>query len=679
VGASFKDRVRNGEILSPTQRGFKLKAWERSWEQYKFDSLGEESLFVAGQVIDNLLSEVRGALGILYSEHAPKVSNKRYLELLFAISNRDVSILGDISKSHGRGGMNLFSMVTSQNKAGNEITLDEIAHGSVDGLEKAIASCVERNAKNKNIALGRDPLDLLEFVERESQLSQIYGMYESYWHAILWGGFEFVEIDKLNKVYEVRQLECASEIAHEVSQIRKMRLSVQTGMICANSRFVKLYCGDNYIKPIGSGKSKGFKIDRLENADQRVQSCNSRMKTAFIFLEDDFPLKFLKEESILGFSIQEVLEVLRLLALLGMQYESRFPQDTSAYKVAKLLEFCVKVNRQDLVLAISKSTAFKFGKSSAIIDFLTFKTAKDDLWCHPIVETQTNELSLLIGAITHPVITRVVEHWLVKLNTDLQEKGGQYESTLLEQINGYVEKNTLVTDYDSAVSKRIKFREVNAEEEIDFMLRIGKVVLVGEAKSIVTTDSPISYYRTLGILQHAARQAKRKSIFFEKNIQKIFDELNWTYDSNERYEIVPLIINSNKIHSGFPVLGVPVVDEKIISRFFESGEFPMFTTASEAEGNRHLAWFHLYESFAELQLNLKKYIMSPPQVLDDVKSFSIKTIKIPCVDKDSYKILFSRMTPVNLSLSDRLLKEYPFELKIIDDIDKYTSDLAVVI
>nr|BFD44145.1 hypothetical protein FFPRI1PSEUD_56440 [Pseudomonas sp. FFPRI_1] len=673
----FKEEVRKGRVFSPTHRKFDLGKWDSAWVEVNEETDEDKSFYLAGRVFHEVLGGIRVALGELYKKHFPRVDNKKYLELLFSLSNRDVAVLNRIKALKIDKAANLFSLTVDNNKMGNEITLDEVAHGVVDGLEKAISSCVGRINLGREVPVGEEPKNILEFIEREVYLSQLYGMYEAYWQALLWGGFEFLVVDEANKIYEVRQTSSRDEVAHEVSQIRKIRLSAHAGAMLSSLGVAEFYKSGFYAELSGSGRKKNFSVKAVGKASERLQAMNSKFKATSLLLFDEFPKKFLDVEHEAGFSISEALEVFRVLVLLSHQYMERFPKDDSFFNSSKLQEFCVRVNKQDLLIALQKTTKFSFLKCRKIINFFAYKHSGNDLWCHPIVETGNNELCLLISALSHPVLTRVVEHWLVELNVDLQEKGAAFEESALEGINESLFGNKLVLDKDKAVSKRIKLRG-GQEEEIDVLLRIGRVILVGEAKSIVTTDSPISYYRTLGILKGAAEQAKRKALFFESNIEAVFESLGWSFDAGQEYEFLPVVIGSNKIHSGFPILDVPVVDEKIIERYFDSNEFPMFSINTGGR-TRHLAWFELYTSFDEMQANFFKYLMAPPQVLDDENSFALKSIKLPCLGEGEYKFIYSRLTPLNLTFRDRLERNYEFKLVVVDDIESHISDVGFVI
>jgi len=280
-----------------------------------------------------------------------------------------------------------------------------------------------------------------------------------------------------------------------------------------------------------------------------------------------------------------------------------------------------------------------------------------------------------------PSITRVVEHWLVALNIDLQDKGPVYESTIVSLLNESVASNPYITDYDKGVSKRLKLKE--GEEEIDLLIRIGNVILIGEVKSIVTTDSPISQYRTVNTLKKASLQVKRKLKFVIDNLESVFDILGWPYDKKKRYKFVKCIINSGRMYAGYCIDQVPVCDEKILGKYFSSNEIPLISTFDKKTvGERHLAWYRLYDNFEELQNNIERYLISPPQVNENVDNFEYKSLKVPYINEDSYKLLFSRLVPKSLSAQDILKekrKNSVFPLELAEDVYEELNEMRFFI
>ncbi len=140
---SFKDKVRAKTIFGPTDRKFTLASWQAAWENEKAHSSDDQHFFEAGEVFHKIFSEIRTMLTSLYNDKAPAISRATHLMLLSAISNRDIAILKDIQKEGTKGGKNIHSISTKANRYGAEVSLEEIAHGAVDGVELAILESVQ--------------------------------------------------------------------------------------------------------------------------------------------------------------------------------------------------------------------------------------------------------------------------------------------------------------------------------------------------------------------------------------------------------------------------------------------------------------------------------------------------------------------------------------------------------
>ena len=673
----FKEKVRSKVVLSPTDRKFSLKLWCEAWESEIAHTGEDRNFFEAGKVFHEIFSEIRAVLASLYAEKAPQLSQETHLELLVAVSNRDISILKGIQRDGVRVGQSIHSVLSKANRFNSEVTLEEIAHGAVDGIELAVLEGIKAIKKSLVISAGKSPIDVLDFIGMEVDLSQLYGLYDQYWKALLWGDYEFVMSDSVCQMYEIRQLSSDREVSYELTSLRKSRLGMQSIMLHGNPLIVASYDDRPYIVPIGSGKKKALKTSLLKFAPDEIRFFNSKIQCELFSLSEDFPANLLEGQLPIGFSIKEVLDVFKLLILLSKQFQEKYPVDSKVGNCKKLLEFGTNVSKKDLLVAIVKSSGFKYDKARLILEFIVFNDKTRDLWSHPVLEVSHDRLIFLTSALSTPVLTRVVEHWLAELSVELTAKGAHFEEISLSEINLSLRQNKLIPHPVSAFSKRIRLKS-GSEEEIDFILRIGGIILIGEAKSIVTTDSSISYFRTYNTLKGAAEQARRKSVFFSENGKEIFESVCWEYDASISYQFVPFVLNSNKIHSGFPVDGVPILDEEILARYFCSNTFPLISTVSGSKIH-HLAWFTLYQNYEELQNNISSYLMAPPQLSEGRESLVFKTIEIPKLNRDSPGIKYTRMVPGDFPVERKLYMRYSFPLDVSADIMRRLADMVAVI
>lgn len=242
------------------------------------------------------------------------------------------------------------------------------------------------------------------------------------------------------------------------------------------------------------------------------------------------------------------------------------------------------------------------------------------------------------------------------------------------EINSKLKSNILFQDNDPAVSRHIDLGE-DGDEEIDLLFRFGNVVVVGEVKSIVSTDSPISLYRTRGVISKASIQAKRKAEFISENIEQAFSSLNWSFCHEYSYTVIPIIVTSNAISVGYTEQDVPVCDVRILSKYFSSNIIPLISIDDE----NHLAWFEIYTDFDGAQENFNKYISNPPQLCLSRDGFEHLTCYIPFIDESSPKIAYTRLVKKQTVVSDIVRRDFVFPLRCVPNLDQFITDYDVVL
>lgn len=678
MNKSFIENIRENKIIQPTKIGFKITQWDHAWENILHKDAKDKNIYESGKIFFSLFEEIRSELKKLH-EFRPNIDNENLLKIFFALSNRDRSILSRRNAEICENNSNIFSATLNYNLMNNEITLDEIANGCVDGIYKAIYFCMTNKKFKLKIKKGVVPLDIIDFITKEAYLSQLYGMYESYWHAILWGGYKLVKIDNNQNIYCVQQNKNTIEAGALISNIRKNKLDAQTTGISTSINMENKFSTDNYISVKRNGKEKKINSLSISLASQHIRWFNTSWRLKQIYLIDEFPAEILNNEFENGFSINDALDIFRCLMLLSCQYMDKYPKDDGFQKIHKLLLFCPKIKKIELINGLVKATKFSPKKVLSILNFIEFDASDNkDLWCHPIISIKNNEYIILTSSLITPVINRVVEHWLVKLNIGMQDKGLTYESSILNDLNDAVASNVIINDFDKGISKRIKL--LCGEEEIDLLIRIGNVILIGEAKSIVTTDSPISQYRTIEILKKASYQVKRKSKFVQDNLKHIFDYLGWSFNEKNSYNFVECIINSGRMYVGCNIDDIPVCDEKILTKYFRSNIVPYISTlGDDGKKEHHLAWFTLYENFEELQAKIGDYLRRPPQVDISLDDFEYKDIILPFIKDTSYKMIFRRLVPKDLTPQDRLEKAHIFPIRMTDNIEEELAKIHITI
>lgn len=651
----FKEVIR-GKIKAPIRHDFNLEKWHQEWSKVEANSSErDKKIFTMGIIMDSVLRDIREKLTELY-ERAPKTNYEKLMISYIASSNRTSAVALKLAKETPTN--NAYGIMLEANHSGSKQSLGEIVHGAVDGFQLAIRECIRGIENSHPITCSAKPINEMEFIQQEGWLSQLYYTYLHLWQCVLWGDYNLIEVDARNKIFKIEQPQTAFEISFNNSSQRKEKISVQKTLIAIQPEINSHFNTDKFIHIVRDNKKRIAKVARISSATKELITMNTLWRMEVIDLQNHFPREWLNNDYGKGFSLSETLDVMRVLMLIANSETKKYPEDDSAFNVNKLREFCPTVQGTSLEFALSEATDITVVKVSKILDFLTFSSSPTgDLWCQPLIKLKKNKYALVTSALCSPVLVRLFERWANFFNIDLSQKGLIYEKKIVDDLNTALRNNNFVSDYDSAISKRIKLK--TDEEEIDLLARIDDLILIGEAKSIVTTDSEISKFRTSEILQHAGEQIQRKSTFLKENLQAVFENLNWSYDENKDYRIAGFIINSSRIFVGYAFNSVPVIDEKILQAYFTSNKIDLLTVAPQ--GNlKTIAWYCLYENFQELKDNFTKYITTPPQLNANTKDYEYNEIYFPYLKENSYKISKKHLIYKPGRLLAPMEQEHPF-------------------
>ena len=669
---NFVDRIRNGTIAPPTKPRFDLSAWEKRWAEEPNKDSKNAQIYEAGKVIFSLLEEIRCELkGVL--EKTKNIPIDKLLIAFFSMSNRDNIILLRSIEIPGKKHISSLSIFLNNNPMQNDLSLEDIANGSVDNIEKAVKFRIDaRNSQRDVYASKIELLSSFEYVAKEVYLSQLYGIYESYWHALLWNDFSFDCLDEVENIYSVSQSMTDFEMGYLASINRKSKIVAQSSMALRKLGSESLFKKEKYVAFNSERKEKIY-VRNLGNANQEIQSANSSWMLQISYVYDVFTMEKLATDHLLGFSILEACNVFRMLMLLSIQIRMGYPQDDEVDNLKQLSFFCQIISKSKLRQCLIKTLGYDFKKVSKILNFISFDgAAGKDLWCHPIIEMNSSSSYIfLTSALVSPNILRVAEHWISQSGMGMGEKGAVFEENIVQEFNISLQDNNIIEDYDAAVSGNLK---IEGHEEVDFLCRIGKKIIVGEAKSVVTTDSPISSYRTWRRLGEAACQLKRKVNFIRENERGVFDILNWKHNLDKKYEYTGVIINSSGMFCGNKIDGFTICDIRILTAYFKSKVFPILSY----DNFNSVAWIEFYKDFIGMQEKFDRYLDNLPQIDLSAHNYDHKISYLPIVGSSIYKIMYKKLVMKELSVEDHMKRDYGFPLVTVDSIEDKLKEADLV-
>lgn len=670
---AFRKKIISSNAKQPTQFGFKMDKWDHLWADNN-DPL-DKDLYLAGKFIFKQLEQARKCVSELYDKNAPKTNHLKLLKLYCALSNRDATIAlrGFRDPQSFRG--SVFSRTDSSNSICNELTSEEIAIGCVDGLELAISGCVRAIKDQKKIPKSEDPVGLLTFIEHEANISQTYAVYQDYWHSILYREYQITGLESGNEI-EITQPLSRKEVAYLISHTRRMRIDATTFITGNLQNYVDKFDDTGIISFKGTGENTTIWADEVGKKPDPIRFKNTEFLFKIGAIIDELSPELVNAlHTPHEFSINECMLAFRNLVFLADSAVNRFPANDGFTNTQALMEFCPTFKHQDLIKALVKSTGFTYKKVNKIVEFLTFSTEKNtDIWAAPLISLGSGKYTILVGAAAAPMLERVVERWLVKMGVDLTSKGTPFEEKIIEQINIGMKQCIYPDLISTANSANVTLK--HGKEQIDLIFKIGNLVVVGEVKSIVSTDSSVSFSHLSDILEGAAVQAKRKSDFINKDLKATFERLKWNFDEKIQYQVVPIIVNSNRVLVTYSIDGVPILDDKILQAYFVKGEFPLLSAGLTSP--EHIAVFKVHETEEEFVNNFIKYINNPPQALGDETSFEYK--KVQTLRFDGVKpVTFKRLVTKNFLPAEMLSRQYPFRVSTVDNIAKYLDEMAVII
>jgi len=161
---------------------------------------------------------------------------------------------------------------------------------------------------------------------------------------------------------------------------------------------------------------------------------------------------------------------------------------------------------------------------------------------------------------------RIAERWLQQGGYDLDRRGPVFEQLARETISAYLKASRLLHDYHVAPDT---VYVGSTREEIDLLIRIGKLLLVGEAKCQLFPVEPLEHYRFHDRLGEGAAQALRKATAVRASLADL--PANVGLSGGDDIAVVPFVLSNHVLGSGYPIDGVPVVDLLYLSTLLQNG------------------------------------------------------------------------------------------------------------
>ncbi|MDO8367013.1 MAG: hypothetical protein Q7T20_09465 [Saprospiraceae bacterium] len=577
---AFLTAVQREEVTEPLRRTFKLDNWTKAFKELS-DDQEDQDLYKAGCLVHSKAAAIRKALRVTM---AKELNYTTKIRTFLAITNHDFWALKEkIHKQFEEVGSNGSEVLVTDLVSikiplaiGENFSPDEIVTSIVDGAQVSIGVILNNGGPFSGQVKLAD-LDWNGF-QIDFNLGGLYTALEGLWDDCVWNGYRIVETEE-GMVFKPIDLFWVRLRA--ASRGRYDNLNLQfLGYAKEHAKHVDLdimhaRMGIRDVMDVTKVERK--QIIKLCSVGAPTENGKELIASAALARELYYAEIFGEKRDLLaGSTLRDVLNAWTVVVRCANIIASQIKHDgvlgndepsTWLPRHAPILQ------TRPLMRAISDGTNVSFEQAKAILKFLTFRgETGQELWAQPLVPVNEENLAPMFAATEGPNLRRIVDIWIRQLGVDMGIRGKAFEKHIRGAIKDDIKDSALlsssvVLDHDFVLRP-----PEDRPEEIDLVIVIGNLVILGEAKCAVTPTEAKQYARHRQIITDAVAQIRRKADSVQRH-KKLFAEkmMALGIQLNEEFTILPMVVMNNAMHVGMPVDGVPIVDEYIFNVFF-SGE-----------------------------------------------------------------------------------------------------------
>jgi hypothetical protein len=471
------------------------------------------------------------------------------------------------------------------------------------------------------------------------------------WQAVLWDGWALnrtkdalfldptdVELDTLWNVWNWRQ-EMVIGQSTMLDSINE-RMKGEAGQLIAPAQ-------DPTVVGIGghSKSERRFRFGSVSGRERRQiwhATENAILAESYLAPFVDAALPNLDVELSCR-DLQSVWCVLRDCA--GILASKRKERDLS--DIEALERHALLIRRSEIERAISNCSRMSLEKTKVALDFLicnlgdTSSLFIKGLWASPIIPVDSGEnLLITLAAISVGSTIRRVENWLDRggLSDRLAtaRRGLRYEAWVRKELAYRIAENSLLPN--ARCAKDGVSRRDESGEQIDLLMRLGKLLIVGEVKCLLAPVESMEHFNYLSKLNDAGDQAVRKAKWILENLDVAADLLQLTSTEIKELRPIPIVVLNQGSGFGLLASGARVVDFHYLRLYLTDGEYATGTAFNFAE-KRAMSQFHvLYKNEGEAEARFEETMADPPTIVRFKKSAVWHRTKFPMSNGENLEV-----------------------------------------
>jgi len=520
--------------------------------------------------------------------------------------------------------------ISSKYAAKIESTLDtnNILFNYFENYYKDIYKTDDIRPKNKD----------LKAMDKISVYTQILNIYKTFYEKCLYEKFNIKKIERdENLIYLACMVDEEYHIARKISDIRysKYVFAYLTHLNQSSTRKQMLY-------ETFSNKVKNKKIDKiiLENSGIKYTLTDANRDN----LDEYFHLLcHLMPFYSFIISNNNTSELILDCLILYSKFQEFF-SEVIANTNFTLIEtqedidkIPFKVNKKILKNYFLETTNIK---DEVIDKFLKTLSNKRTInfFKKPLLPKNDYYLFHFLNATANNALN-IIDDWLEDNNFKLDGRGVIFEKFIKSELSTiFQEKNYYYHIFDKS-----KFKSTTNHEEIDLIIVLENIVLLGEAKCI---KYPIEIRDTENSCQRileGVEQIKRKMEFIQNN-ENIFN-INGVNINNKK--IIPFVVTNYPCFSGWCPDDIPIIDYELFRNYVDTGALlygKIDTGVISEEGKKEY-----YSNQKEFEERFESFLKNP-EPIQDISSKLELSCEAPISDASIFMLINPKL----------LMQEYKF-------------------
>jgi hypothetical protein len=285
--------------------------------------------------------------------------------------------------------------------------------------------------------------------------------------------------------------------------------------------------------------------------------------------------------------------------------------------VESVRKWALVVRRDELIDALMRALSLTTAVAEQIVAFLSWtKGTSKGLWGAPLVPLpgSPDRFAMAMSVLATSNVIRRVEIWLTKGGLDdtlsRAPRGKSFEAQLRADFRAAMAENPIVREtagIEHAIKKGNGF-----PEEIDFLVRFGSLLLVGEVKCLLFPADSRERFDFLRKLRSACAQASRKATAITAHSGIAAQALGLPETVVQGLRPVPLVVLNQTFGASLVVGDCVVVDAQFLDLYLGAGSYISEGIADPRTGGGATALHHLYGSATEAATKFESTMRRPP-------------------------------------------------------------------